>query len=42
MTSVVRIGDTVRRTAGRWTPAVHGLLRYLEELVEYGDQGISP
>jgi hypothetical protein len=27
---VVRVGDTVRRTAGRWTPAVHALLRHLE------------
>ena len=24
------VGDTVRRTAGPWTPAVHALLRYLE------------
>ena len=29
MTPVVRVGDTVRRTAGPWTPAVHGLLRYI-------------
>ena len=28
--AVVRIGDTVRREAGPWTPAVHGLLRHLE------------
>ena len=27
---VVRVGDTVRRTAGRWTLAVHALLRHLE------------
>jgi hypothetical protein len=27
---VVRVGDTVRRTAGPWTPAVHELLRYLD------------
>jgi hypothetical protein len=27
---VVRIGDTVRRRAGPWTPAVHQLLRHLE------------
>ncbi len=27
--SVVRVGETVRRTAGPWTPAVHSLLRYL-------------
>jgi hypothetical protein len=26
---VVRVGDTVRRPVGRWTPAVHSLLRYL-------------
>jgi hypothetical protein len=26
---VVRIGDTVRRPAGPWTPAVHSLLAYL-------------
>ena len=30
--SVVRIGDTVRRPVHRWTPAVHSLLRYLEEV----------
>lgn len=28
---VVRIGDTVRRPVEAWTPAVHSLLRYLEE-----------
>lgn len=27
---VVRVGDTVHRTAGAWTPAVHALLRHLE------------
>ena len=26
----VRIGDTVRRQAGAWTPAVHALLEYLD------------
>ncbi|UWZ59863.1 phosphotransferase [Dactylosporangium aurantiacum] len=26
----VRVGDTVRRVAGPWTPAVHALLRHLE------------
>jgi hypothetical protein len=26
---VVRVGETVRRTAGPWTPAVHALLRHL-------------
>jgi hypothetical protein len=25
----VRVGDTVRRATGPWTPAVHGLLDYL-------------
>jgi Ser/Thr protein kinase RdoA (MazF antagonist) len=29
MTPVVRVGDTVRRAAGPWTPAVHALLRHL-------------
>ena len=28
----VRIGATVRRTTGRWTPAVHALLRHLEKV----------
>jgi hypothetical protein len=27
----VRIGDTVRRPTGPWTPAVHALLRHLED-----------
>jgi hypothetical protein len=27
---VVRVGDTVRRPTGPWTPAVHGLLEHLE------------
>jgi len=27
---VVRVGDTVRRPAGPWTPAVHALLEHLE------------
>lgn len=26
----VRVGDTVRRSAGPWTPSVHALLRHLE------------
>ena len=26
---VVRVGDTVHRSTGHWTPAVHALLRYL-------------
>ena len=29
---VVRIGDTVRRSAGPWTPAVHELLAHLEDV----------
>ena len=28
--ATVRVGDTVRRRAGPWTPAVHALLRFLE------------
>ncbi|TCP46268.1 phosphotransferase family enzyme [Tamaricihabitans halophyticus] len=31
MTQVVRVGDTVRRSAGRWTPTVHALLGHLRE-----------
>jgi hypothetical protein len=27
ITAVVRVGDTVRRATGPWTPAVHALLR---------------
>jgi Ser/Thr protein kinase RdoA (MazF antagonist) len=29
VSDVVRVGDTVRRTAGPWTPAVHALLGHL-------------
>ncbi|MCY4108421.1 MAG: hypothetical protein OXG11_05250 [Chloroflexi bacterium] len=29
VTSVTRIGNTVRRSTGRWTPAANSLLRYL-------------
>jgi hypothetical protein len=29
MTPVVRIGDTVRRTTGPWTPTIHALLAHL-------------
>jgi thiamine kinase-like enzyme len=32
---VVRVGDTVRRTAGRWTPAVHALLRHLDAVADF-------
>ena len=31
-TGVVRVGDTVRRPVGRWTPAVHSVLRHLERV----------
>jgi Ser/Thr protein kinase RdoA (MazF antagonist) len=31
MTAVVRVGDTVRRTTGAWSPAVHELLVFLED-----------
>lgn len=30
VSAVVKVGDTVRREAGPWTPAVHALLRHLE------------
>jgi len=30
LSATVRIGDTVRRRTGPWTPAVHALLRHLE------------
>jgi aminoglycoside phosphotransferase (APT) family kinase protein len=30
LTGVERVGETVRRTTGPWTPAVHALLRHLE------------
>jgi hypothetical protein len=30
LSTVVRVGNTVRRPTGRWTPAVHSLLRHLE------------
>lgn len=29
---VVRVGDTIRRPANRWTRSVHGLLHHLEEV----------
>lgn len=32
LNQAVRVGDTVRRRAGPWTPAVHTLLRYLESV----------
>jgi phosphotransferase family enzyme len=30
LSDVVRVGDTVRRPVGPWTPSVHALLRHLE------------
>ncbi|BCJ57962.1 hypothetical protein Jiend_13840 [Micromonospora endophytica] len=30
VSTVVRVGDTVRRNVGPWTPSVHALLRHLE------------
>lgn len=30
--SVTRVGDTVRRSVGPWTPAVHALLRHLQDV----------
>lgn len=32
LTPVVRVGSTVRRTQGPWSPAVHALLRHLESV----------
>jgi len=32
MSSVQRIGDTVRRETGPWSPAVHALLRFLQDV----------
>ena len=29
MTSVVRVGNTVRRSTGPWTPTIHALMRHL-------------
>ena len=29
---VVRVGDTVRRQTGHWTPAVHALLAHLKSV----------
>ena len=31
MAAVVRLGDTVRRTSGPWTPTIHRLLHDLRE-----------
>jgi hypothetical protein len=35
-TGVVRVGDTVRRPAGPWTPAVHALLTHLHTVGFHG------
>ena len=32
VSTVVRVGDTVRRTLDRWSPAVHALLQHLESV----------
>jgi hypothetical protein len=32
VTKVVRVGQTVQRSAGAWTPAVRALLRHLENV----------
>ena len=36
LTEVVRIGDVVRRATGFWTPSVHSLLHYLENVAFTG------
>lgn len=42
LTPVVRIGDTVHRGAGPWTPAVHALLSHLREAgLEIGPQPLG-
>jgi hypothetical protein len=33
LNDAVRVGGTVRRRAGPWTPAVHALLRFLERTI---------
>src|SRR5438552_19144394 len=46
-TGIVRIGETLRRPAGPWTPTIHAFLRHLHasgfaaapEVVGLGDQG---
>lgn len=32
VSTVVRVGNTVRRNTGPWTPSVHALLRHLERV----------
>lgn len=39
-TVVVRVGDTVRRPVGRWTPAVHDLLNHLGAAGFPGSPGV--
>ena len=31
LNAVVRVGETVRRTAGPWTPTIHALLRHVRD-----------
>ena len=38
---VVRVGDTVRRPVGAWTPAVHNLLQHLEQQASAARRGRS-
>jgi Phosphotransferase enzyme family len=40
LTPVVRVGATVRRATGEWTPAVHALLRHLESAGFAGAPGV--
>src|SRR2546429_10022381 len=37
--TVVRVGDTLRRNVGPWTPSRHALLRHLEDV---GFTGTAP
>jgi hypothetical protein len=37
LTPVVRVGETIRRAAGPWTPAVHALLDHLAAVALYSD-----
>jgi Ser/Thr protein kinase RdoA (MazF antagonist) len=32
VSAVVQVGDTIRRSTGPWSPAVHAVLRYLEQV----------
>lgn len=42
LTPVVRVGDTVRRAAGPWTPAVHALLGHLHDVgLEIGPRSLG-